>query len=78
MTPRLRRPATGVNGIEKRSVCIPVGVWPELQAMANAINDKADNKTGKITPSTLINVALREWLRDHGLDGEFYTDQQSA
>lgn len=67
MTQPLRRQGRPANGSEQRSVRVPRGLWPQLDKIARGMNRRRDPVTdGKITPSTLIAVAMREWLAANG------------
>ena len=73
---RLYRPAKGRDGCEKRSLMVPCGLWAELQTISEDMNDRRDpKKQGKITPSVLLNVAMRDWLQENERDSSFYEDK---
>ena len=67
MTARLRRQGRPRGDSEQRSIRVPTGLWPKLEKICRELNRRRDPViNGKLTPSSLVNVAVRKWLADNG------------
>ncbi len=75
MTARLRRQGRPRGDAEQRSIRVPKGLWATLEKICETVNRQRDPLIdGKRTCSSLINIAVREWLGDNGHDASCYLD----
>lgn len=81
-TAKVRRQGRPRGDAEQRSVRLPRGLWPTLQTICSAKNLRRDPLIeGKVTPSAVINMAVREWLTSQGYDASCYlevADEEAA
>lgn len=67
------------SGTEQRSVRIKDGVWTELERLAQHMNQDRDHvMDGRITPSTLVNAALRDYLMSRGRGAVYAEPRKKA
>ena len=75
MTARLRRQGRPRGDAEQRSIRVPKGLWATLEKICEGMNRQRDPLIdGKLKCSSLINIAVREWLGDNGHDASCYLD----
>ncbi len=73
MTAKLKRQGRPSGDAEQRSIRVPKGLWSTLEDICEGKNSLRDPLIdGKMTPSSLINVAVRAWLVDNGHDRKCY------
>ncbi len=76
MTARLKRQGRPRGDAEQRSIRVPKELWPQLEKICRELNRRRDPLIdGKMTPSGVINVAIREWLGDNGHNANCYLDK---
>ena len=55
---------------------VPLELWPLLKQICKDINANRDLLVdGKWTPSTIFNVAMRDWLIESGHDASAYLSE---
>ena len=75
MTARLRRQGRPRGDAEQRSIRVPKGLWATLEKICEDINRRRDPSIdGKLKCSSLINVAIRDWLVANGHPADCYLD----
>ena len=81
MSKKLRRLGRPKNGTEQRSIRVPEGLWDQLTTIAKARNRERDPFVdGKLSPSSMLMWAAREWLEQNGYSTEVFdvSDEEVA
>lgn len=72
---KLNRQGRPRGDAEQRSVRVPLGLWAILERVCQQKNRNRDPLIdGKLTPSHVINVAMREWLGSNGHSTKCYLE----